>query len=274
MNARICLMIAALLVLVCWGSGASAGIILSDDFESYGNATDVWQSSTDNDPAGWTIDESDQTRVQVQQSPMTGNGGAYVIDTPYGSQFLQLWRDGSGSCTAYKELTSSQQSEIAAAGKMRVEIDVHNISGHDGWAGALGIHGFDSAPGVYANRAFSLSLRPTGEAWPYTGATVKNTALDAVFDCNTWERLTIDVDFTTDRWSVALDGMTVGELAFAGGDLSKIQTIAIGVNDVSGAAGRAGIDNLVVSAIPEPSITTLVATSLIGLLAYAWRRRK
>jgi hypothetical protein len=38
--------------------------------------------------------------------------------------------------------------------------------------------------------------------------------------------------------------------------------------------GSGGFDNLRVSTIPEPSALALLTTSLLGLLAYAWRRRR
>lgn len=276
MNTRISLIGVVLLALICWSGPAQASILLSEDFESYSGATTSWYSTSDNDPGSpWTILESQQEKVQVMRSPVAPNGGAYVFDTPYGSQFLQTWRDGASPCEAWVALDSAAQATIATNGNMHVEIDAHNVSGHDNYAGAIAIHGWDSAPGGgYTGRAFSVSLRPEGLVWPYTGTTVKNTALDAVFDCNTWEKLIIDVDFVTDRWSLTIDNVTVADLAFAGGDLSKIQYISMGATDVAGLRGRGGWDNLIVSSVPEPSVLTLVFPGLAGLLAYAWRKRR
>lgn len=40
--------------------------------------------------------------------------------------------------------------------------------------------------------------------------------------------------------------------------------------------GHVGFDNVTLdaAAVPEPSLLTLFASGLLGLLAYAWRKRK
>ncbi|MBN1555936.1 MAG: PEP-CTERM sorting domain-containing protein [Phycisphaerae bacterium] len=271
---KLCLGVVLFCVLAGTATLSRADVIFSDDFESHVAATS-WVEPNDRDPgappvgAGWTIDESEETMTQVMRSPVSSS--YYKFDTPYGLQYLHMWRDSSGSQSAWAGLTTDAQNQVAANGTMRVELKAHNVSGFDGWGGSLNIGGFDSAPGSYANRAFDISLRSNGEVWLYTGSSVKNTALDAVFDCNTWESLVIDVDFVTDTWSLTIDGVTVGSLGFEAGDLSKIQYVSIGMTDYSGAAGRGGIDDLVVlTPVPEPATLGLLAVGGLGI----WIRKK
>jgi hypothetical protein len=51
-------------------------------------------------------------------------------------------------------------------------------------------------------------------------------------------------------------------------------TLVIGAVVGSGYYGQAGIDNLSISQVPEPSTLALLSAGLVGLLAYAWRKRK
>ena len=59
----------------------------------------------------------------------------------------------------------------------------------------------------------------------------------------------------------------------AAGKLSGFTSII--VSDAgTGVANYGSIDNISVSQIPEPSMLVLFATGLIGLLCYAWRKRR
>lgn len=275
MNARMWLMGVAALALVCWPGSARATTLVSDDFESYTDVTSSWLSYTDNDPngPGWTVDEDGSQRVQVMRSPVTSTG--YKFDTPYGSQYLHLYRGGDGMASAFNALTSAAQTTIAANGNMRVEIDAHNVSGIDGWGGNIGIAAYDNAIGEWNNCAFDISLRSDGALWAYEGASTRK--ISGAYTPNAWNKLAIDVDFVTDRCSVSVDGTSVvDDLVFAGGDLSKVQFLDMQAwwNSATGTPGRGGFDNLVVSTVPEPSSAALAVTGIMGLLAYAWRKRK
>ena len=275
MNVRFVFTAAFALSILCWIGSAQAGILFSDNYESYTNATNYWYSDTDNDPAGYTVMESNQTMVQLQQSPM---GGSYVFDTPYGSQFLHVWRDAGGPCEVWKGLTSTQQAEIAANGSMRIEFYAHNVYERDGWAGNIGIIAFDSAPQTWTGRAADLALNPGGTLSMYEDG--HSTSFEDAYTPNTWQKYTIDMDFTTDRWSVAVDGVTVAsDLVFEAGDLDKVQYVMLTAWDYDTGegrvSGRGGFDNLTISSpVPEPSSVALLAMGLIALLFYARRIRK
>lgn len=272
MNKQIFLMAAFALSALCWVGSAQAGILFSDDFESYTDVTNSWYTNTDNDPAGYTVIERDETMIQVHQSPMQGS---YVFDTPYGSQFLHVWRDYGGPCDAWKTLNEAQQAEIAANGEVRIEFYAHNVYDRDGWAGNIGITAFDSAPGVYTGRAISLAIKAGGALWMYQNGSTTEKVNNA-YNPNSWDKYTIDMDFTTDRWSVAVnDEMVADNLFFEGGDLDQIQSIVIEAWDQSGASGRGGFDNLsIISPIPEPSLIVFLATGLVGLAIFVRRKRK
>ena len=55
-------------------------------------------------------------------------------------------------------------------------------------------------------------------------------------------------------------------------DATQYNNLGLGHLTMAGSGGS--FDNLVVSNVPEPGALVLLATGLIGLLAYAWRKRK
>ena len=76
-------------------------------------------------------------------------------------------------------------------------------------------------------------------------------------------------DLTLHYW---IDGNDVGTEHLAIADLSveaSLDHIGFNVQE-----GSACFDNLSVSPAPEPSTLALLASTTVGLLAYAWRRRK
>jgi hypothetical protein len=62
---------------------------------------------------------------------------------------------------------------------------------------------------------------------------------------------------------------------FAIGDTDPLlgQTLSIKLS-VIGGGGQGDVDNVTLSSVPEPSTLVLVGIGLLGLLAYAWRKRK
>ena len=251
-------LIAAVLSSLLFAAGTvRAGVLFSDDFESYADATNSWYSGTDNDPTGYVVEEREETMAQVHQSPMTAIEGAYVFDTSYGDQYLHLWRDSDGPLGVWKELTPLQQAEVAANGRLRIEVYMHNVvddgqGSQDGWGGNIGIEAFDSEPGVYTGRAADIALRSDGALLMYENEN-QTTVVENGYVPNTWNKYTIDINFQFDRWSLAVnDTLVAGNLIYEAVDLNKVQYIVLSAwdDDVTRAGGRGGFDNLVVSTDP------------------------
>ena len=96
-----------------------------------------------------------------------------------------------------------------------------------------------------------------------------------MFD-SVWHTMEAQYNPTTKLLSLIVDGgtpktTTVSPFTSPPG----AKTLYIGTNS-SGSRGFTGaIDEVVVSnLVPEPTALVLLATGLIGLLAYAWRKRK
>ena len=89
--------------------------------------------------------------------------------------------------------------------------------------------------------------------------------------------LTYTVDTTTGLMSnVSLSGSTADYSAFnstAWFTDAKTTYVGVGASSTSGNPSG-GFDNLRITMIPEPGTLALLATGLLGLLCYAWRKRK
>ena len=124
-------------------------------------------------------------------------------------------------------------------------------------------------------------MKATG-AWEYwengesynTGGSVSAAASYNVVITAVGNSLTASINGTTLDLNGALDGTarTLEGLA-AGGTYNYVGVCA---NSNAGYAVEHTLDNLQVVGIglPEPSTLVLLAIGLLGLLAYAWRKRK
>jgi len=62
-------------------------------------------------------------------------------------------------------------------------------------------------------------------------------------------------------------------LTVAKTDVGSLDSVGVYVEDIQG-GGTASVTSFSVSQVPEPSTLVLMITSVIGLLAYAWRKRR
>ncbi len=103
----------------------------------------------------------------------------------------------------------------------------------------------------------------------YVLATINNGASNLVVPVDTWVTLRHTLDFGT-KLTITVDGVESDPLALNPAYTSvPVAGLFFGMGD-STAAGRFYIDGVV----PEPGTMALLATGLIGLLCYAWRKRK
>lgn len=89
--------------------------------------------------------------------------------------------------------------------------------------------------------------------------------------------VTTHFDQAVPSYDIELNGVTVeGLTAFGGVAPTNVADGLSGYVMLSGAGVARNwlVDNVSVTPIPEPSVLSLLTTGLIGLLAYAWRKRK
>ena len=89
---------------------------------------------------------------------------------------------------------------------------------------------------------------------------------------------TVSIDATTTTWKTVSTPVINTALVIGGAgtpDLTKIYGGGLRSIDPTYAAGNPHLDTLTFQgAVPEPSTIVLLVTGLVGLLCYAWRKRK
>jgi hypothetical protein len=272
MSSRIGLFAVMVAVLLCLaGSAQAATTLLTDNFEGYTDVATSWNDGLDHDPTGlpgvlWNSDEPAASAIQVMANPATG-----AFTTPYGSKYLHIADSGIASAFIDSGTETTNQTLVKNNKNVHLEADIYNAGGTS--AGNFGLELFKGG-----KMLCELNLLQTG----VTGYANPGVPLSTVsFPMDTWNHVAIDADFTTHKWSATVNGVTVGNLGFyeldAGGvpidTITRAQFETWNRNDVY--VPYIGVDNVLMSTIttPEPSCTALCGAGLLGLLAYAWRKR-
>jgi hypothetical protein len=261
MNSRIGLLALAAVVLFCLAGSAQATTLFLDNFESYTDAATSWNDGGDHDPGGsWSNDETVASNIQVMANPANG-----AFTTPYGSQYLHLYRDRWGTTAASAMLDSSAQASVTTNQNAHLEADLYNSGGAG--AGNLGVSLMNAE-----NMLCQLVLMPAG----VFGYEATKTTLALSFPMDTWNHVAIDVNLATQKWSATVNGVTASDLSFYNSGQTTITQALFSVWDRSGTGELpyCGVDGVLISTVPEPSYVILLSSSLLGLLACAWRRRR
>jgi hypothetical protein len=241
-----------------------------------------------------TYSGSDYPGTQV-----IGQDGWYVPNAGYNGGFVAT--SGSGALTA--PLAGAQSVIIdPVAGSGGVAIVLHKALGAGYQEGSimsalikpngadvttLGASVGTNADGFAGIRFNSdgtvhcLSSDPASQTWttvPQIGTYTVGDVFDVVMTLSfTGQSYTIAV---TDQTNPA-GSFTTGAIAFRNyfpntGTLTLTPAMAEEGDILFGTVGNGGavFDNFAVTSVPEPSTLMLLVTGLIGLLAYAWRKRK
>jgi hypothetical protein len=227
---------------------------------------------------GDTIFAEDYERGSVGQVPGTNdplvgtwytaeNSGssARVVDqtaagfAPYeGTQFFKLDRPSGTYSSTLRAFGVDTNSSAGDTIKMdlafRVTGTETSIVGKDADGRDLFVLGlFGSGVVEYLN--------PGGGDW---------TTLTQTYNANAWNTLELTHINGNQGWSVSVNGATP-ETGWCQSGMSAYTFSGFGIrNDAGGSTGYFDA----VAPIPEPCTATLSLTGLVGLLAYAWRKRK
>lgn len=266
---------------------ARGGLIYQDNFESPVSSATYWPETSDNDPAtpqvgqNWTVVESQPFFLQQVRHPqnLSNTLPSFAPASDGGQQYLHtiLSYDVGGNISqAWAPIAAADQAQMASAGYLGLSTKLFALSGYDGWRGGVRIIGWDSAATVQTTPAFDLRFVDGGYGLNgtviYRDGTGDHTVPGMVFQINKWHDVVLEANFTNDTFSITLDGLKVDGLTWAGGDLSKIQSVSLSPgNPPSASSYRGGFDNFTL-AIPEP--TTILLLTLGGLALLVRRRAR
>jgi hypothetical protein len=241
--------------LLCVASSALAApvVLFQDDFEAYSVGSGVnglspvvgspWAASSSAVVADVTTDPAPgATNSGKFYSPLNSNGSfGYANPTTDG-------------------ITASVGQVIT------FKMDVYQPSVTTAYGGGIGAYGSTSG---YGQNIFDLVLRPNGVLeWYNAGDTTLQTA-GGTFATDTWIPVTIVADLAAKTYTADVGGVTVSDV-FNSSAANQLGQLFISPNTFR-------FDNLLVTIpgqVPEPSTFLLIVTGLLGLLAYAWRKRK
>lgn len=232
---------------------ADTTTIFYDNFQSDGITLDGPAIGAGDIGGSWTIFEGGvAANVQVTDDP------AYYV----------LMRDEGHGASAWATLNGSD----AAATENQIVTLTGKIYKDTG-ASNLGIFFGDAAPSTGFNgELFDVAFHANGSITCWDGTT--ETTFDTVsFTTNDWQDVTLTANMATKTVTVAVAGH--GSDTATWYSSNKIRAVAYFM-DRNGASTYGALDDVRINltTIPEPGTVVLMLSGVIGLLAYAWRKRK
>lgn len=263
------LVLAAVAVLTCTSASASvinmstSTTLFYDDFEGLGNAVShtPYPTSGDYNPiataGAWSISEGAVENIQVTDSVASPDPG-----TLQGKNYLRIHRvTDAGGDNGQAIAAFATQSKLGD--HIRVQEMVNVSSAAQITPFYMCIFGSHSR---YAIGLFTNGNAANGSIDYYApDGNVNATGLS--FAAGQWQKWQVDYNIGAPDMTFSIDGGTPVTLAVhAPGDL-------LSVYFARGAAGsgEAYVDEV---AVPEPTGTALLLSGLVGLIAYAWRKRR
>jgi hypothetical protein len=206
---------------------------------------------TGGSPGSWSVfDQNNYTGVQVTDHAGGGDPGA-----AQGTKYLRLYRPDGGGDSAAQERFSA---EAATNGD------------HIRWEQGLNI---DAASAPYAQLLFraanddvrvNLMMDAAGNVLSYSGGSF-NPLSGVSFTPGAWQRWTVDYNVGASTFDIAVGGTSAtGCAATSAGSVGYVGFVCNGASTFY----------LDAPPLPEPSSIVLVVSAMLGLLAYAWRKRK
>ncbi|MBU4272136.1 MAG: PEP-CTERM sorting domain-containing protein [Planctomycetes bacterium] len=246
-----------LISLVCFSSPASATIIFQDSFEGQTVGAAV---STLTPPIGLSYTGSAGTVRDTSTVPPGGGGGG-------SSKFV------AGSTAGGDWMFTKPADRTATAGQViTTELDAYYVSSTETTCNT-----FTTFPGdgtTWGTSAWQIGVSPTGVLKKYEGgADWVNVAGAPTIHTDQWIHVKVVGDYTAKTFTATVDGFTFSGVfstgASAGNTYGKLYVSSPNYTSMF-------YDNVAVytGVIPEPSTLVLLASGLVGLLCYAWRKRK
>jgi hypothetical protein len=154
---------------------------------------------------------------------------------------------------------SLNDASVTVGKVSRFDFDVFVVNG----ASFEGVDLITFTDTSYNGRGVDIFFHANGDVSYYDGAAHPVTG---TFTRNVWQHVTVNADYSLQTFTAS-----IGSLSFSG---TMSSTNGYGYIDLYGSPRY--YDNVLVRVdpVPEPSTMALLVTGVVGLLAYAWRKRK
>ena len=236
------------------------------------------------DPAGASAVENCYGNPQASwnyQSPICSYGNIVNDATVY-SPSDYPGTSGAGSATGFTQRGSGGDYGIAYGRRSSYVVQFDAVQDNDRIDIATGSvnDGVSSSDGLTVFfRATGSTIAEIGLYNPNVGET--STGFASNVTARTWHNYAVGFDLESKTLSVYTDEVLRGKInltTFAGGAYASVLDANTNQYVIVGAAGNGCLgwsDNFQVgSAVPEPMSLVSLASGCLGLLAYAWRKRK
>jgi hypothetical protein len=234
--------------------------LFSDNFQGLGTAVShaVYpDASGDFDPTGgspgsWTIGEG----TSPENVQMTDYVDPAAIGEHYGADYLRIVRPVGGSGSAQVNFAAqSTGSQLHLETMLRM--GAPNTSPGSSAGQIVG-----ETTGAWPINVVAGLYNGGDKVWYYHGGWV-DTGL--TYAENTWQKWQIDWTVGSATFAIKIDGATAASLTADTGSV---------VSDFWFGPGESCTMYVGAMPIPEPCVVTLASSGLLGLLAYAWRKRR
>lgn len=247
--------------LLCFSATANAEIIFQDDFEGHTAGVAL---STVTPPIGKSYWES-----------VSGSVGNILNETtiPPGGTSNQFV-GGAAGITEVMHITTADRA-ASTDGLVQFDFDLY-VRGNSSGYFAFEVATFTSDAYWYTGRGWNLRFGVDGNlAWYGQQGGVDGSYFaggNDSFRRDTWVPVQVVADYSAGTFEATVDGYS-----FSGNFASDAGNNAFGNlatwRNIPG-AGESYIDNVTIRIIPEPSSLVTLFAGLIGLLCYAWRKRR
>lgn len=248
-----------------WSSSASANIIVfNSDFQSDNPVSSGLDPTGDYDPGAavggsWTItevdDEDGRGRITIRDNDPVESG-------PSGSNhYMRFYREAD-TTPRPKAVANGWDASSTLNQPVDVSFDFHYSKAVTNPKNVE--VGFYDSVDTSSDPMLVLYFCGDGSIRNENGSYL------AEHDTEEWEDVVLHMDTAAKTFTVSAMGRTPTSGSW-GYDVHQFQAIRFYGDDTP---ALFYLDNLSISTIPEPGSCMLLASGVLGLLAYAWRKRK